>query len=105
MTPRPLACALALALAACASTGPTSVPAQHLAHVTRDVQQWHDAKHPECPFAAVVATQVLARDGTSARERWTVAACAGRRFDYAVSVKQLNGGIWDGVSDVEAPTR
>ena len=105
MTPRLLAPAAALVLAACASTGPTTVPAQHVAHVTRDVQQWHDAKHPECPFDAVVATQVLARDGASARERWTVAACAGRRFDYTVSVKQLNGGIWDGVSDVEAPAR
>ena len=101
MTRRP--CVLALALAACASSGPTTVPATQLAHVTRDVQQWHDAKHPECPFAAVAETRVLAREGTSARERWTIAACGGRRFDYAVSVKQLDGGIWDGVADLDAP--
>ena len=93
--------AFALALAACASTGPTTVPSEHLAKVTRDVQQWHDAKHPECAFAAVVATTVLARDGVNARERWTIAACGGRRFDYAVAVAQLNGGLWDSVSDVE----
>ena len=103
MTIRPIALAAVLAVAACASTGPTTVPATQLAKVTRDVQQWHDAKHPECPFAAVVATRVLVRAGAGARERWTVAACAGRTFDYAVSVEQLNGGIWDGVSDVEAP--
>ena len=105
MTPRTSTLAVATALAACASTGPTTVTAPYLAHVTQDVQQWHDAKHPQCPFTAIVATQVLVRDGTSARERWTIAACGGRTFDYVVSVRQLNGAIWDGVSDVEPPAR
>ena len=93
----------ALALAACASTGPTTVPALQLAHVAHDVQQWHDAKHPECPFAAVAATRVLAQEGANAREQWTVTACGGRRFDYAVSVTQLSGAILDVVNDLDAP--
>ena len=93
----------AIALAACASTGPTTVPTPQLAHVAHDVQQWHDAKHPECPFAAVAATRVLAHEGANAREQWTVAACGGRRFDYAVSVTQLSGAILDVVSDLDGP--
>ena len=105
MTRRALALAVPVVLAACASTGPTTVPAPYLARVTQDVQQWHDAKHPECVFAGVVATQVLARDAASARERWTIVACGGRRFDYVVSVRQLTGAIWDGVSDLEPPAR
>lgn len=99
---KPVGVLAALTLAACASTGSTTVPTPHLAHVTRDVQQWHDAKHPECPFAAVAATRVLAQDGANAREQWTVAACGGRRFDYAVSVTQLNGAIVDVVNDLDA---
>jgi predicted small lipoprotein YifL len=87
------------ALAACASTGPTTVPTPHLARVTRDVQQWHDAKHPDCPFAAVAETRILRQDATGALERWTVAACGGRRFDYAVSVSPLPGGLWATVRD------
>jgi hypothetical protein len=93
---------LPLALAACAATGPTTVPAPHVGKVARDVQLWHDVEHPDCPFAAVVRTQVLASDGTRARERWTIAACGGRRFDYVVAVALLDGGaVWDAVSDVE----
>jgi len=62
---------LAAVLAACASTGPTTVPAPHVAKVARDVQQWHDVKHPDCPYAEVVATRVLGRDGARARELCT----------------------------------
>jgi len=90
---------LAAVLAACASTGPTTVPAPHVAKVARDVQQWHDVKHPDCPYAEVVATRVLGRDGARARELWTIAACGGRRFDYVVTVAPLDGATWDAVSD------
>jgi len=90
----------ALTLAACASTGPTTVSAPHLARVTHDLQQWHDAKHADCPFVAVAETRVVRQDASGALERWTVAACGGRRFDYAVAVRQTPGGLWAVVGDV-----
>lgn len=94
--------ALAALLAGCAATGPTTVPATQREHVARDVQQWHDVKHPECRFEAVAGTRVLRQDGPDARELWTIAACGGRRFDYVVSVRQLDDAIWDTVADPDA---
>jgi hypothetical protein len=94
----------ALALGACASTGPTTVPTPHLARVTHDVQQWHDAQHADCLFVAVAETRILRSDAAGALERWTVAACGGRRFDYDVAVTQTPGGLWAVVRG-EAPAR
>ena len=99
-----------LLLVGCASSQPerstantfdTTVPARHIVDVSRDVQQWHDMEHPSCKYISVVAIKTLKSDKGSAQEDWTILACGGKKFDYAVTVIPYAGGISDSVGNID----
>ena len=79
----------------------TSVSGNNIADVTRDVAEWHDAKHSECKFARVISAEVVKREDKSATEHWTIQACNEQQFTYQVYVIFGDGAITDMVSDVK----
>lgn len=103
-----------IALAGCAATPPqpaaapslsTTVRGRNVGDISRDVQQWHDAKHQDCKSTRVVGAQIVSQEGNRAVEHWTVEACAAKRFTYEVLIERGATGISDAVADLGALTR
>jgi len=80
----------------------TSVSVRQTGNITRDIVQWHDMKHPDCPFHKVSGAQIVKRENDSVTEHWTIQACAGKQFTYRVWILPGEGGITDVVGDIEA---
>src|SRR5688572_22317052 len=79
----------------------TSVSGQHVANVTRDVQGWHNAQNPDCPFTRAVKATVVDKDSDGVTERWTIEGCDGRLFDYEAYIMPMGGGLTVMVSNAD----
>lgn len=79
----------------------TSVSGQHVANVTRDVQGWHNAQNPDCPFTRAVKATVVEEDSDGVTERWTIEGCDGRLFDYEAYIMAMGGGLTVMVSNAD----
>ena len=77
----------------------TAATGSQITDITRDVQGWHDAKHPDCLFGRVLGASLVKRDGDSVTENWTVEACNKKQFTYSVYIIFQGGGIVDMVSN------
>jgi hypothetical protein len=100
-------CASQVQLAPSVSALDTTAPGRTVADISRDLQEWHDARHPTCTFIRTVSAQVVTRGTNQALEYWTVEACDQQRFTYQVLVIHESGAIDDVVSDLDgsSPTQ
>lgn len=95
--------ALAAGLAHAADFRDTIVPKSHIPAVIRDVAEWHDLQHPDCPFEKATGSRTVEKRAGGSVEHWSVEACAGKSFVYRVDVfpRGENGSVTDMVSNVD----
>ncbi|WP_132982808.1 hypothetical protein [Thermomonas haemolytica] len=80
----------------------TAIPNAQIGAVLRDVAQWHDMQHPDCPYQKPVGSVVIETKGDNTEEHWSIEACSGKSFTYHVAVFPTpNGGVTDSVSNVD----
>lgn len=79
----------------------TTVPLVQLDNVARDVQGWHNGQYPKCTFDSVVTTKIVKQEKDTVNEAWTIRACEGRTFTYAVLVIHASVGISDAISNID----
>lgn len=81
----------------------TIVPKSHIPAVIRDVAEWHDLQHPDCPFKKATGSRTVEKRAGGSVEHWSVEACSGKSFVYQVDVfpRADNGSVTDMVSNVD----
>ncbi|WP_226467679.1 hypothetical protein [Luteimonas panaciterrae] len=81
----------------------TAVPKSHIPAVIRDVAEWHDLQHPDCPFKKATGSRTVEKRAGGSVEHWSVEACSGKSFVYQVDVfpRGDNGSVTDMVSNVD----
>lgn len=85
--------------------GDTAVPKAHIPAVIRDVAEWHDLQHPDCPFKKATGSKTVEKRAGGSVEHWSVEACSGKSFVYRVDVfprGDNGGGVTDMVSNVDS---
>ncbi|WP_242108891.1 hypothetical protein [Luteimonas aquatica] len=94
--------ALAAGAAHAAGVRDSTVPKAQIAAVSREVAEWHDLRHPDCPSGGIAGARIVEQRAGGAIEHWSVAACAGRRFLYRVDVfPRGDGRVSAAVSDLD----
>jgi len=80
----------------------TAVPKAQIPAVIRDVAEWHDLQHPDCPFKKATGSKTVEKRAGGTIEHWSVDACSGKDFVYQVDVfPRGDGSVTDMVSNVD----
>ena len=80
----------------------TTAPSNQITNLARDIQEWHNLQHPDCPYVKVISAQVIERKPKMALEHWTIEACKKQQFTYSLEIfPQPGGGIGDSVFNVD----